>query len=67
MYKKSAAKNNGIHLRVGDELFRAIEKFRRGEPDIPSRPKAACRLLQQALARQDDGADNGETAEIAAA
>ena len=60
MYKRSAAETNGIHIRVGDELFRAIEKFRRSEPDIPTRPKAVRRLLQQALtARQRHAGKRG--------
>lgn len=39
-----------IQVRVGDNLWSAIESFRRNEPDIPTRPEAVRRLLERALA-----------------
>jgi metal-responsive CopG/Arc/MetJ family transcriptional regulator len=39
-----------IHVRLQNELLRAIEDFRRSEVDIPTRPEAIRRLLQQAIA-----------------
>jgi hypothetical protein len=50
MHKRSAAELNGIHIRVRDELLRAIDEIRRSEPDLPTRPKAVGRLLKEALA-----------------
>jgi metal-responsive CopG/Arc/MetJ family transcriptional regulator len=41
-----------IHVRLQDELLRAIDVFRRSEIDLPTRPEAVRRLLQQAMARQ---------------
>jgi metal-responsive CopG/Arc/MetJ family transcriptional regulator len=44
-----------IQVRMSHELKRAIEEFRRQEPDIPSRPEAIRRLLKQAvMARQEE-------------
>jgi hypothetical protein len=48
--KRSAAKLNGIHVRVRDELLDAIDEFRRNERDIPTRPNAIHQLLKEALA-----------------
>jgi metal-responsive CopG/Arc/MetJ family transcriptional regulator len=39
-----------IHVRLQNELLRVIEDFRRSEADIPTRPEAIRRLLQQAVA-----------------
>jgi hypothetical protein len=41
------------------DLRLAIENFRRNEPDIPTRPEAIRRLLQQAVrARQEEVTSN---------
>jgi hypothetical protein len=45
-----AAPNLAIQVRLQNDLASAIESFRRGEPDIPTRPEAIRRLLQRALA-----------------
>ena len=42
-----------IHVRLQDELLRAIDVFRRSEVDLPTRPEAVRRLLQQAMTRQE--------------
>ena len=63
MDRSPAARARDIHLRLQHPLLADIEHFRRGERDIPSRPEAVRRLLQRALARQDDGAGNGEVME----
>jgi hypothetical protein len=48
-----------IHVRLRNELLRAIEDFRRSEADIPSKPEAVRRLLLQAVtARQEEAASN---------
>ena len=48
-----------IHVRLQNELLRAIEDFRRSEADIPSKPEAVRRLLLQAVtARQEEAASN---------
>ena len=45
------------------DLRRAIEDFRRNEPDIPTRPEAIRRLLKLAVvARQAEDSGNGEVA-----
>ena len=51
MYKRRpAAEVNGMHVRgLTDESMCVLDEFRRSEPDLPSRPKAARRLIQQAL------------------
>ncbi len=38
-----------IQVRLQSDLWSAVESFRRNEPDIPTRPEAVRRLLQQAL------------------
>ena len=50
----SAASNLAIQVRLQSDLASAIEGFRRREPDIPTRPEAVRRLLQQALALPGD-------------
>jgi len=48
-----------IHVRLQNELLRAIEDFRRREADLPTRPEAIRRLLQQAvMAREEEAASN---------
>ena len=49
MHKRTSADTNGIHVRLENDLLHAIECFRRSEPDIPTRPEAVRRLLQQAM------------------
>ena len=60
--------SNGTHVRLPDELLRAVESCRRCEPDIPSRPEMVRRLLRQAVAarldRGDVGGDDGRSAGI---
>ena len=51
-----------IHVRLQNELLRAIEDFRRSEADIPSKPEAVRRLLRQAVTARQDGGGNGEVA-----
>jgi len=47
----------GVHVRLQQPLLSEIEDFRRSEIDLPTRPEAIRRLLQQAvLARQDAAA-----------
>jgi metal-responsive CopG/Arc/MetJ family transcriptional regulator len=43
-----------IHVRLHDELLRAVDEFRRREADIPTKPEAVRRLLQQAIAARAD-------------
>jgi hypothetical protein len=38
-----------VQVRLQEDLWSAIESFRRNEPDIPSRPEAVRRLLHRAL------------------
>jgi hypothetical protein len=60
MHKRSSAdNNNGIHVRLRNELLSAIEDFRRGEADIPTRPEAIRRLLQQAVMARQPGPCTG--------
>jgi hypothetical protein len=40
------------------DLRRAIEDFRRNEPDIPTRPEAIRRLLKQAVTARQDAPSN---------
>jgi metal-responsive CopG/Arc/MetJ family transcriptional regulator len=55
MHKRSSANTNGIHVRLPNRLLREIEHFRRRETDIPTRPEAVRRLVQQAVtARQEE-------------
>jgi hypothetical protein len=52
----SSAITKAINVVVKQPLLEEIEKFRRGEADIPSRPAAVRRLLQQAVnARREVG------------
>jgi hypothetical protein len=39
-----------IHVRFQDEQQDAIEKFRRDELDLPTKPEAVRRLVERALA-----------------
>jgi hypothetical protein len=51
---QSSATSNGTHVRLQDWLLLAIERSRRNEPDIPTRPEMIRRLLEEAVsARQD--------------
>jgi hypothetical protein len=47
--------NPAIQVRLREDLWSAIETFRRNEPDIPTRPEAVRRLVQRAL---DTGFNN---------
>ena len=38
-----------VQVRLQNDLWSAIESFRRSEPDIPTRPEAVRRFLQRAL------------------
>jgi len=38
-----------IQVRMSPDLRRAVEEFRRQEPDIPTRPEAIRRLLKLAV------------------
>jgi hypothetical protein len=52
-----------IHVRVNDDQQLKIEKLRRAEPDLPTKPEAIRRLIERALpARQDGGTGTGEAA-----
>jgi hypothetical protein len=44
-----------IQVRMPPDLRRAIEEFRRSEPDIPTRPEAIRRLLKQAVLALQQG------------
>jgi hypothetical protein len=52
----------GVHVRLQQPLLSEIQDFRRSEIDLPTLPEAIRRLVQQALARQDDGTGNDEVA-----
>jgi hypothetical protein len=54
-----------IHVRFQDEQQDAIEKFRRDELDLPTKPEAIRRLVERALAARKAEAKSG--AEPAAA
>lgn len=47
--QSSGGPNRAIQVRLQDNLLLAIENFRRGEPDVPTRPEAVRRLVQRAL------------------
>jgi len=55
--RESISADNQVQVRMSSDLRRAIEEFRRQQPDIPTRPEAIRRLLKQSLERQerDDG------------
>jgi hypothetical protein len=55
-----------IHVRFQDEQYRAIENFRRGETDLPSKPAAVRRLLERALAAQQAEVKTGDEPAAAA-
>ena len=58
----TSSADSQVQVRMPQDLRRAIEDFRRQEPDIPTRPEAIRRLLKLAVARQDGGTGNGEVA-----
>ena len=61
--RESISADNQVQVRMPPDLRRAIEDFRRNEPDIPTRPEAIRRLLKQAVtARQGGGTGNGDVA-----
>jgi hypothetical protein len=47
--RSSVGPNPAIQVRLREDLWSAVESFRRNEPDIPTRPEAVRRLLQKAL------------------
>ena len=53
-----------VHVRLQSELLDALDKFRRGQPDLPSKPEALRRALQAVTARQDgrEANDDGRPA-----
>jgi hypothetical protein len=57
--RESISADNQVQVRMPPDLRRAIEDFRRNEPDIPTRPEAIRRLLKRAvMARQEQPASN---------
>jgi len=50
--------DNQVQVRMPPDLRRAIEDFRRNEPDIPTRPEAIRRLLKQAVTARQDAPSN---------
>ena len=52
-----------IHVRLQYELLSALNAFRRDEPDLPTIPKAVCRLLKRALAARAAEAEKRDGAE----
>jgi len=57
--RSSAGSTKGIHVRLPKKVLDEIEGFRRGEADIPSRPGAVRRLVEEALsARQEEVPSN---------
>jgi hypothetical protein len=57
---------NSIHVRLTPKQRVALDEFRRGLPDLPSKPEALRQALQQAIAaRQDEEA--GDTRQEVAA
>lgn len=43
-----------VNLRLPPDMLAAIDEFRRGLPDIPTRPEAIRRLLAEALNMKGD-------------
>jgi len=50
--------DNQVQVRMPPDLRRAIEDFRRNEPDTPTRPEAIRRLLKQAVTARQDAPSN---------
>ena len=49
-----------VQVRVGENLFSALESWRRGRIEIPTRSQAIRELLQKSLAESDrDGVGHG--------
>jgi hypothetical protein len=57
--RTSAESARAIQVRVQPKLFIEIENFRRGEADLPTRPEAVRRLLNQAVAARNAGVEVG--------
>jgi metal-responsive CopG/Arc/MetJ family transcriptional regulator len=51
--------SESVHVRLHTQLLRAIEDFRRSEADIPSRPEAVRRLVEQAVTARQDNPEGG--------
>src|ERR1700735_2356142 len=59
-----------FQMRVSDEFLKSVDKWRRDQPDRPSRATAICRLVEQSLGnasdkRQMDAEAQHKAAEIA--
>jgi hypothetical protein len=58
---------NSIHVRLSRKQLAALDEYRRDQLDLPSKPEALRRALQQAIAaRQEDEAGDAHR-EVAAA
>jgi hypothetical protein len=66
MVRKATGPGTQIVVRVHKPLLAAIDRFRAGEIDSPSRPEALRRLAAQALAAMGEAATPGRTASSAA-
>jgi hypothetical protein len=44
-----------VQVRLPEPLFKAIDVYRRAIDDLPSRPEAIRRLVEQALAQRAGG------------
>jgi hypothetical protein len=49
--KPTTGKGQLIGLRVHAELLKLIDAYRRTQPDLPSRPEAIRRIIQECLKR----------------
>ena len=45
---------NSIHVRLSREQLAALDEYRRGQPDLPTKPEALRRTLQHAIAARED-------------
>ena len=48
---------NSVHVRLTPEERAALDEYRRGLPDLPSKPKALRQALQQAIEASQAEAD----------
>ena len=42
-----------INVRVDDEFLKRLDDWRRKQPDLPNRPEAIRRIVDQALAQSE--------------
>jgi metal-responsive CopG/Arc/MetJ family transcriptional regulator len=42
-----------INVRVDDEFLAKLDNWRRHQPDLPNRPEAVRRLVEQALSKPE--------------